>query len=228
MGDMKGWKYIFVAVFGICFLTNTSAQMTSAEQSDPKATKLLNKLKATYDGYKSMEVSFDLILELPGQPVETQTGNVVQAGDKFVAKLDAQQIYCNGEAVWLYLKDNNEVQINDYDELSSGDMISPKDMLRLYEEGEFVTGITGEEMIGSTKVTLIEFKPLDKDSEYSKLRLYLDTKKMEAKMIKVFSKDASRYTLKVHSLVPNKSYKNDFFTFDASAYPDIYVEDLRM
>jgi hypothetical protein len=46
--------------------------------------------------------------------------------------------------------------------------------------------------------------------------------------MKVFAKDGSRYTLKVNEIKPNKNYGPETFVFDASKYPGIHVEDLRI
>ena len=63
---MKYGLASLVLVFSLCF---AQAQKTylKASDSDPKAKKILDALKKEYNGYKSMEVSFDLVLELKGQ-----------------------------------------------------------------------------------------------------------------------------------------------------------------
>ena len=40
--------------------------------------------------------------------------------------------------------------------------MSPAEMLRLYESGQYAYAITGNATENGTKVTQIEFKPLDK------------------------------------------------------------------
>ena len=46
--------------------------------------------------------------------------------------------------------------------------------------------------------------------------------------MKVFSKDGSRYTLKIIDIRANMNYTSDVFAFDESKYPGIHVEDLRI
>jgi len=169
-----------------------------------------------------------LILELPGQEAETQKGNVIQQGEMYKLDIDDRAIYSNNEFVWVHVKKNNEVQINDADMDEEANMLSPKDMLNLYESGEFVYMISGEPLLDGKKVTQIDFKPLDRDSEFSKMVLYVDKKTQEMAQMKVFSKDGGRYTLKINDIVPNKKYGIDVFTFDASKYPGIHEEDLRI
>jgi outer membrane lipoprotein carrier protein len=88
--------------------------------------------------------------------------------------------------------------------------------------------ITAEPLLDGKKVTQIEFKPLDRDSEYSKMVLYVDEKSKEMAQMKVFSKDGGRYTLKINDIVANKKYAMETFTFDESKFPGIHIEDLRI
>lgn len=202
--------------------------MATAADNDPAAKKILDKLKAEYDSYESMEVKFELILELPQQETEIQNGLVIQQGKNYKLELDDRAIYSNGEYVWLHIKKNNEVQINDAEDDDEGSMMSPKDMLQLYESGKFAYAITAEPLLDGRKVTQIEFKPLDRDSEFSKMTLYVDKKTKKMSQMKVFSKDGGRYTLKINDITPNKKYSLDTFSFDESKFPGIHVEDLRI
>lgn len=203
-------------------------QMLKASDSDPKAKKLLDALKKDYNSYKAIEVSFELILELTGQSKETQTGKLIQQGEKYYVSLADQEIFCDGKSLWLYLKSMKEAQLNNAESGISEDFVSPKDMLRMYENGKYAYAITGEVVENGTNVTQIEFKPLDKKSPYSKLRLSINKKTNKAASLKIFSKDGSRYTLNVKNILPNKAYTADVFVFNAKKYPGVRVEDLRI
>lgn len=201
--------------------------MTSKKDIDPKAKSLLDKLKKQYDSYKTMEVKFELTMEFPNQPAEVQKGSVIQDGKKFNVKMNDQEIYSDGKTNWVYLKKNKEVQISNVDE-NDGDMLSPKQMLRLYEKGNYVYAVVEERTENGKQVADIEFKPLDKKSEYSKMRLTVDKNANKMLSLRIFSKDGSRYTLKVNDIIPNKTYEPGIFTFNPKAYPGVHIEDLRI
>ena len=175
-----------------------------------------------------MEVDFELELELPEQETEIQNGSVIQQGEKYKLDIEDRAIYSNGEAVWLHLKRNNEVQINDPEMDEDSGLMSPKDMLQLYESGEFEYAITAEPLLNGKKNTQIDFKPMDRDSEFSKMSLFVDKKSKKMSQMKVFSKDGSRYTLKIIDIRANMNYSPEIFAFDESKYPGIHVEDLRI
>jgi len=109
-----------------------SAQtMTDASDIDPAAKKILDRMKKEYDTYTSMEVEFDLVMDLPGQDAETQKGKVIQQGEMFMVDMTDRAITSNGDIIWLHIKKNNEVQINDADmDDDETNMLSPKDMLK--------------------------------------------------------------------------------------------------
>ena len=56
----------------------------------------------------------------------------------------------------------------------------------------------------------------------------LDIKKNELRNIKAFSRDGSRYTLLIEKLTPNKTFGAETFKFDATKYPGVEMEDLRV
>jgi outer membrane lipoprotein-sorting protein len=210
----------------ICFLLTIAAFGYS--QSDPAAKAILDDMKSEYDSYKSVEIEFTLEIELPEQAMETQKGKIIQRKEKYAVSLDDQAIYCDGETVWVHLKDNKEVQINDYEEDTGGDIMSPKDILSVYESGEYEYVLVNEQREDGAKIQQIEFKPLDRDSEYSKMRLTLVKGSKQLKRVKIFAKDGSRFTMKVDKLKSNSDYLDSTFKFNADDYPGIYVEDLRL
>lgn len=214
------------SIMTICLLL-TIAQF-GWSQSDTEAKAILDQMKSEYDSYTSVAIDFTLNIEIPEQAMETQQGNIIQSKEKYQVNLDDQSMYCNGSTVWVHLKDNNEVQINDFEEDASGDIMSPKDILAVYESGEYEYALANELREESKVIQQIEFKPLDRDSEYSKMRLTLVKGSKQLKRVKIFAKDGSRFTMTVNKLESNKEYAASTFEFDSKAYPDIYIEDLRL
>lgn len=201
---------------------------TTYAQNDPQAKSILDKIKKDYDSYKSMSMAFTLTLELPGEPVQVQDGYVLQQADKYRLTMDEQAMYCDGKTLWVHLISNNEVQINNAESGEESEFMSPKDLLKVYENGDYEYAIAAEEMMNGEKVTQIEFKPLSQNSEYSKMRLSVSKTGNKIKSLKIFSRDGSRYTLEIKKIEPNKSISDSDFVFDASKYEGIYVEDLRI
>lgn len=199
------------------------------EKSDPEAKKILDKARKKHEAHKTVEAAFSLTIELPGQPKEIQKGTITQDGIKFRLEMDQQTIVSDGKTTWVYLKKNNEVQINDFDpnDTENG-FFTPRDLLKRYEKGDFLYAVTDKVTEGGVVFTHIEFKPKDRNSEHAKLRVSIDEKTSSIQSIKAFNKDGSRYTFLITRLSPNKTFAGGHFSFDKSKYPGVKVEDLRM
>jgi outer membrane lipoprotein-sorting protein len=218
---------VFILLLSVVQVGQSQTYAT-AKESDPKAKAILDKLKASYDGYKTMEVKFEVELEIPNRAKELQKGSLIQDGKKFVVKMADQDIYCDGINTWLYLKKNKEVQITTFDPKGSAGVMSPKQLVSLYNSGEYVYAIAEERKVGTQTFTDIEFKPLKKKSEFSKIRITIDKKQNKMVSLRVFSKDGTRYLLKVSDIIANRKYEPATFVFNAKSYPGVHIEDLRM
>ena len=205
-----------------------TATFSTNQDSDPEATAILDNLRTTFDGYETARYDFDIDIEIPGSAVETMEGDLVQKGEKFVFSFGEQIIYSDNASVWVHDPSINTVQIYDADFGDDGSFISPTEMLNIYRSDDYTYAIVNEYYEGKTVVKELDFKPLDADSEFFKIRLELTGKNNDIKTIKVFAKDGSRYILRIKSIVPNESIEDEYFTFDATKYDDIQIENLRI
>lgn len=218
---------LLFSLFALLFTVGVFAQRIA----DPQAKAILDKMKVRYESYATLGADFTLLLDIPGEDLITQKGQLRQDGDKFRLDLEEQAIISNGETVWLYLKNNQEVQINDaeFDEEAADAFMSPKDLLQIYERGDMDYALTNEMPVNGRVVQQVEFKPLDREeSEYSKLRLTVDKKTLDIVSVVAFGKDGSRYTFELDALRPNERYTATDFEWQTSECPDCYVEDLRI
>jgi len=222
------WTLLFlVSAFMTTALSAQDGQLTTAEESDPRATAILDKLRKKYDSYTNLEAQFTLEIKLPEQGAETQQGTLARSGEKYRLELGSRTIISNGEAVYLILHNNKEVQINDIPEQGTESMLSPQALFNFYENDEFVYFLINEFKEGGRVVQQIEFKPTNRDVDYTKLRMTVDKQKQEVTRMTAFGRDASQYVFKMDGLEPGKTFPEGHFQFDEKDYPDYYVEDLR-
>jgi len=224
-------KYIplilLLALFSSSVLAQENQYLSNAD-SDPDAVKLLNKLKEKYEGFNNMKMDFSLEIEIPEEDKIIQKGQIFQQDKLFHLDFEQQSVTSNGELVWIHLKNNNEVQIHSAEVLAEEDsFMSPQNLLKLYESDAFIFAISDEMVRNGKTVALIECKPIDAESEFSKMRMTVDTKKHEMVSVKAFSKDGSRYTFISDAISSNVDIPAGKFEFDTKAFPDIYVEDMR-
>jgi len=203
------------------------SQYNSADDSDPQAIKMLQQIGSQYDNNKVHKIDFSLDIELPGQAKESQKGELIQDKDKFILDMEGRKIISDSETVWMYLKELNEVQINDADFEDAGEFSTPSDIFNLHTSKDFVFVISSSFQEQGIAVTQIEAKPLDKDSDYSKMRLTVQDEGLEVGRLKIFYKDGSRFTMNILSHDANYKLGPHGFIFDATKYPDVHIEDLR-
>lgn len=223
-------QIIFLLAMTLSFVaTAQNNQFSTAEDSDPISSKILETMKSQYLGYSSVEAAFTLTIELPEEDAEIQKGKIQQQDDRFNLTMNDQHIICDGNLLWYHQISSKLVQINNYDpDEASDEVFSPQNFLRFYEDGKFVAAPVSVAKENGKPVRWIELKPVDRDSEYFKFRIALDIKKDDLNSIKAFNRDGSRYTLKVDELTPNKKFTDKTFTFDQKDYPGVDVEDLRI
>jgi outer membrane lipoprotein-sorting protein len=94
--NMKKLLFALIALFSAALLDAQSG-LAKPEKDDPEAKKVLDKIRKKYEGYKTLEATFSLVVEVPGQPKETQKGTVGQEGDKFRLDMDQQLLISDGK-----------------------------------------------------------------------------------------------------------------------------------
>jgi len=224
----KLFLFGLLSVLSISIFAQTQQDFNSPADSDPKAKALLDKVRKKYENYNSIEAAFTLEIEFPEQPKEMQNGKVARQGNKYRVELPSYEAICNGEAVWLVMNGNKEVQINNMPEPDETEaIISPESLFDFYNNGKFVYLLVNEYGNNGKVFTEIEFKPLDRNSDYTKIRMTVNKSTTEVVDVKTFGRDGSRFTLKINQLTPNKSFAANYFAFNKANYPGYHVEDLR-
>jgi outer membrane lipoprotein carrier protein len=223
-------KYIIAIMMSTFFLATSFAQkkdFTKAQDVDPEAQRVLDKVSKKYEAYKSIEATFALKIEIPEEPIDEQTGKIKQQGEKYNVDLSSYSMICDGENFWVHNKRNKEVQLNDPPEEDDDEMMAPQDFYNFYKKGKYLYALTNAIVEKGVPLLQIEFKPLEGDSEYSKIRMTIEKKTSAVKRIKVFSKDGSRFTLEIQNFKANKKFTIADFTFDKEKFPDAHIEELR-
>ncbi len=217
----------------LCLLVLSSAvvsgqQFTQAAESDPAAKAVLEKMRSRYEAMKTLEARFTLEVEIPDEPVDRQPGTLLQQGDKYRLSLPDRVIASDGKAVWLHLLLKKEIQINDVEPSTGGGISSPGDLLKAYEWKDYVYSLSPAFQEKGLPVQQIEFKPVSRDTDYSKVRLTFNTKTLDILRIKSFGKDGARFSVIIHRIGPKQDATPATFSISAKDCPDCHMEDLRL
>ncbi len=213
-----------------CFLIGNRAgaqNLTNPADSDPEATRILDALSKKYNSYTSLAVDFELGIQNPEATEEIQQGKLIRQGNQYKLDLGTQTMVSNGEALYVILHSNKEVQINDMPEEEEMSVLSPQSLFSFYKSGDFVYALVNELAQGNQIIQQIEFKPIQEDTEFFKLRLEIDKKEKQPIQIISFGRDGARYSVRFKDFSPGNDLGASFFTFSKEDYPGYYVEDLR-
>lgn len=225
-------KYFGILISSFLFLVFHSAsaqqnQFLKAGDSDPQALALLTAMSDRLDAWETMQLTFTFEYTMPNGQKMLEEGEIIQNNDRYRIELAKQLILCDGKYQWLYLKDRNEVQINDIEE--AGTQMSPTYFLNFHQNDQFVYAITGQKTSSSgSKILRVDFKPLDDLVEYAKIGLDIDEKSHLPVSLLVLLKEGGKYIFDDLKFAQWTGDTTRLFTFNAAEYPDIYIEDLRL
>jgi len=192
-------------------------------QNDPKAKAILDKMSAKYSDIPGFTATFTQTLENKMEDItDTFKGEIVVSGDKFKADVAGQLIVNNNETVWTYLRDVNEVTINNYD-AEAGEM-NPSKIYKAYQKGYKYLYMAGE---GNAQYHVIDLVPENKDESFYKIRLKIDKKTNLLDKWTIFDRAGNIFNYEVTNFKVDDSLTDEDFVFDPSEHPGIEVLDFR-
>lgn len=210
----------------LTFFLSIFGYQPDKQLNDPKAKTLLDAVSKTYKSFPSIQADFSLTTSIPTQNKTTvKTGSVSIKGEKYKIVMGKQEIFCDKQSVWTYLKDINEVQINDYE--PNKEDITPSNMFTIYQN-DFNYMMNGEEVIDKVSCSVVDLMPKDKSKPFFKVRIWIDKSAKYIKRMKVFDKNGNMYIYNITTFNAKANLEDSYFKFDASKHPGVHVEDLRM
>jgi outer membrane lipoprotein-sorting protein len=214
-------KKVFVLLAGFGLIST----LLSAQQNDSKATQILSGVSAKYKTYSAVKADFTIKVESgQNKTSDLQSGTLYVKGNKYKVALKNQEVTCDNKTVWTFIKDANEVQINDYEPDESS--ITPSQIFTIYEKN-FLYAFMEEKVVAGKTLQYIELTPIDKSKPYFKIRLGVDKNAKAVQNAVVFDKNGNRYTYEIKSFTPNPALADTFFAFDPKAHAGVEVVDLR-
>src|ERR1041385_348158 len=104
-------KSLFLTILSIVYLVSFS--QTPDPQKDKKAEDILNSVSKKYKSYKSVKATFIITVENPNdKSKDVQKGTICLKGSKYKLNVAGQDVVSDGKTRWTYVKDANEIQID--------------------------------------------------------------------------------------------------------------------
>lgn len=211
--------------FIITALLLSSAVFLNA-QDNSKAKTILDGVSLQTKSYSTIDIAFTFTIENTAKKVkDTKTGLACMKGEKYWTDYSGQEVICDGQTVWTYLKENNEVQIN-ADDPNNDQSLNPIKLLTDYDKS-YTPKFIKEETRGSIIYQIIDLTPVKAKSFY-KVRLEINKPKKQVVNAIIYDKNGTHtYTYSVTKFVTNKTIPDSKFTFKTADHPGVEVIDLR-
>jgi outer membrane lipoprotein-sorting protein len=212
-------KHIFPILVALVMIAGT------AYPQQKKAEKILDEVRDKTESYRSIKIEFRYEMINTGADIhETQDGSLSIKGDKYRLEISGQTVINDGETIWTYIEEANEVQLNTVEEESS-DLMNPRKLLSSYTEN-YKAKYVDERIWMGHNVHVIELKPIE-DKTYNYVEIKVDKEKKRLLQITVFDNNDSKFVYTVKEFKPNVLFHNNDFTFNEEDYPDVDVIDMR-
>lgn len=209
-------------VFSLCslFLFNNLV----FGQQDPKAKVILDEVSIKTKSYKTMKIEFSYKMENKNEKInESKSGILFVKGDKYKLEFGEQTVYCDGKTVWTYLKESNEVQINNVQK--GDDALNPVQLLNSYEKNYKFKHIKTEKQSGKN-VDIVELYP-NKSKSFIKIKVIIDNVAKQIVSSSMQDKKGSTFTYTSNKLTPNVELADTYFNFNKAEFPGVEEVDMR-
>lgn len=193
---------------------------------DKKAQDLLNSVSTKYKSHKSVKAEFTISVQNPKDNAKTvEKGTLYIKGTKYRLEIAGQDVISDGKTRWTYVKDANEVQIDN--QRTDENTITPTSVFTMYEKG-WLSKYIGETKQGAVTLQQVELIPSDpKKRNIFKVKLAINKSDRSIVSATMFDKNGSIQTITVNKFIPEGAANDATFIFNASNYPGAEVIDLR-
>ncbi|MGA0560119.1 LolA family protein [Larkinella sp. VNQ87] len=209
---MKKVAFLWALLVGV--------SLSAVAQKDKKAADVLDAMSKKYQALNSYKATFTYTGE-----GGTYKGDLTVKKNAFRLKLAGQEVFTDGKTMSTYIKETNEVNVQDYDAGAAGDF-NPTKIYSIYKQGYNYKYI-GEQKQGGQAVEVVELTPEKKNTQITKVQIAVNKKDKSVKGWKLTDKNGKVTSYTIDKFTPNVAVADNFFVFDKSKYPGVEVVDLR-
>lgn len=207
-------------MLGLIVLTTLSA----TAQKDKRAQTILDAMSKKYQVLKSYQAQFTYASAGAGAS-ESYKGDLTVKNEKFRLLLGGQEVFNDGKTMSTYIKESNEVNVQDYDP-SANNELNPTQIYTIYKRG-FTNRFLKEQKQGGRTLEVIELTPNRPKSPIATVQISVDKADKSVRTWQIVNKDGKRTTYTISKFTPNVNVPDSFFVFDAKQHPGVEVVDLR-
>ncbi len=193
-------------------------------QKEKRAQTILDAMSRKYKTLKSYQAAFTFASAGAGAK-ESYKGDLTVKNEKFRLLLGGQDVFTDGKTMSTYIKESNEVNVQDYD-ASANNELNPTQIYTIYKRG-FDYRFLKEQKQGGRTLEVIELTSDRPKSAIKTVQISVDKVDKSVRNWLIINKDGKRTSYTITKFTPNVNAPDSFFVFDKSKYPGVEVVDLR-
>lgn len=201
----------------------------ASAQQDTKAKQILDEVSAKTRSFNTISADFDFSMENEEMDIyEKNSGSIQLKGQKYVVDLPdvGVKVYSDGETIWNYMADGNQVTIS-YLEDGGSELMDPSSVFTIYERGFRSKYIGEKNLAGSGAGYEIELYPDSDEHEVTKIVLFIGKADSMIKSALLFGTDGNTYGIEIKKMNTTANLPDAHFIFNPAGFPDLEVIDFR-
>lgn len=199
---------------------STGILLAQAQQNDPAAKTLLDKVSAKYKTLKTVQANYNLnVTNRSGKNAGKKNGQIFLKGLKYLITEKSLEISSDGTKMWKYEPAANEVTVSNVDNNSQG--LTPQKLFTNFYDKDFLYKLNGDKTIEGKKLSEIELTPTDKRKSFFKVYVYIDPAQQLIVSSKIYENSGNIYDYSISNLKTNVDLDDKMFVFDKSKHPGV-------
>jgi len=193
----------------------TANSLMAQNEADVIVRTFVDQLKS----HQNVALVFDYQFSPDGKDFgDTQQGRAWLQGEAYRMELADQHSISDGETIWTYLVEEEEVMISN---ASDGSDNTPLKLLTSLDENYAATVAK----MGNDGICTVELA--NPKGQYRRITLRINMKKTEIKSLDIYGDDQSKVIVDVEELKFDQKLDEKFFMFDEKNHPNVDVIDMR-
>lgn len=218
---------LYVACAALLFPSFPTANAQADEaKSEKEARAILDEMSAKAKSFSTIEINFtaEYSSKRTGDKSKSN-GNLKVKGQAYALDVNDMVTYSDGQTVYVWQKNNNEVDISDADPDADGDM-TPSKLFGAYKSGYKLRHLA-DKTIGGVACEQVDLYPQDKKTNVMRIRISVNKSTRRIQQFEQTTKSGETLTVTVKDYKVNQPMPASTFKFDTTAHKYVEVVDLR-
>lgn len=205
----------------LCFFLT---QITFGQTASSQASEILETSQQKLESIQDFSANVSYFIANPNMPKAIpKTGTVKYKDGKYALALTDQEIYCDLTSMWIYLKNDGEVEVLDYDAEEGQTVESIFSLYKANTQAKLV----GTELVKGRKCHKIFLTNQDESLDYNEANVWIDTETMLLAKAELIDRKQTTTTFEFFNIKTDLGLSDADFQLTKSQVPNnvIWFDD---